>query len=71
MYCYITFKLPFIPAFFSEHVCFSTFLLPFPCVQCLPGSGSDVICVSIFSTLILTFVLEAIIFVLLFDNFID
>ena len=24
MTCYITFKLPFIPAFFGEHVCFST-----------------------------------------------
>ena len=27
MTCYITFKLPFIPAFIGEHVCFSTLLL--------------------------------------------
>ena len=26
MTCYITFKVPFIPALFDEHVCFWTFL---------------------------------------------
>ena len=47
MYRYTTFKLPFIPAYFGEHVCFSTLLLPFPCPQCFRGSGSDVSCVKL------------------------